>query len=114
MAAGPRPVGRVLEAWQVRHVASLAADRVRTREHELQMGSQIEKALVIVAPLAPKDGGESGDQQLAALGDSPVLVERGWVHLRRSNTEPIVRVYGEGENEAVITSLIEEVKAYFA
>ena len=38
---------------------------------------------------------------------------QGWVHLRRSNTEPIVRVYGEGDNEAAINALVQEVKAYF-
>jgi phosphomannomutase len=24
----------------------------------------------------------------------------GWVHLRKSNTEPIIRVYSEGKSEA--------------
>lgn len=38
---------------------------------------------------------------------------QGWVHLRRSNTEPIVRVYGEGESEAAIAALVSEIKAYF-
>ena len=26
--------------------------------------------------------------------------EEGWVHLRKSNTEPIIRVYSEGKTEA--------------
>ncbi|MEL7247920.1 MAG: phosphoglucosamine mutase [Bacteroidota bacterium] len=38
---------------------------------------------------------------------------QGWVHLRRSNTEPIVRVYGEGDDEAAIDELVQQVKAYF-
>ena len=38
---------------------------------------------------------------------------QAWVHLRRSNTEPIVRVYGEGESEEIIQAMVAEVKAFF-
>jgi phosphomannomutase len=38
--------------------------------------------------------------------------EQGWVHLRASNTEPIIRIYAEAENEAVAAKLMGEVK-YF-
>ena len=38
---------------------------------------------------------------------------QGWVHLRRSNTEPIVRVYGEGDSETAINDLVKEIKGYF-
>ena len=34
----------------------------------------------------------------------------GWVHLRASNTEPIVRIMAEAEDEATATSLIERVR----
>ena len=40
--------------------------------------------------------------------------ERMWVHLRRSNTEPIIRVYSEAEDEAgaerIATDVISMVK----
>ena len=36
--------------------------------------------------------------------------EKGWVHLRPSNTEPIIRIYAEAENEAEAQKLIEQVK----
>lgn len=35
--------------------------------------------------------------------------ERGWVHLRKSNTEPIIRVYSEAKDEASANALAEEV-----
>jgi phosphomannomutase len=38
--------------------------------------------------------------------------EQGWVHLRASNTEPIIRIYAEAESEAVAAKLMDEVK-YF-
>ncbi len=37
--------------------------------------------------------------------------ERKWVHLRRSNTEPIIRIYSEAPTEAVAQALGEEVIA---
>jgi phosphomannomutase len=38
---------------------------------------------------------------------------QGWVHLRRSNTEPIVRIYAEAESEAAVAELVAMVKADF-
>lgn len=37
--------------------------------------------------------------------------ERGWVHLRKSNTEPIIRIYSEARDEAAANRLAEEVIA---
>lgn len=37
--------------------------------------------------------------------------ERGWVHLRKSNTEPIIRIYSESKDEAAANALAEEVIA---
>lgn len=37
--------------------------------------------------------------------------KEGWVHLRGSNTEPIVRVIGEAEDEETARRLLSEVKA---
>jgi len=36
--------------------------------------------------------------------------EQGWVHLRPSNTEPIIRIYAEAENETEVKKLINGVK----
>ena len=37
--------------------------------------------------------------------------EDGWVHLRKSNTEPIIRIYGEAHTETRANELAEQVKA---
>jgi len=36
--------------------------------------------------------------------------EQGWVHLRPSNTEPIIRIYAEAENEEKAKKLVNEVE----
>ena len=44
-----------------------------------------------------------------------IYIEKEWVHLRKSNTEPIIRIYAESASEVKATSLalriIEEIKA---
>ena len=36
--------------------------------------------------------------------------EQGWVHLRKSNTEPIIRIYSESVSEAAAEKLVEQLK----
>ncbi|MDB5062990.1 MAG: algC 2 [Mucilaginibacter sp.] len=36
--------------------------------------------------------------------------EKGWVHLRKSNTEPIIRIYAEADSEDAVNQLVEKVK----
>jgi phosphomannomutase len=38
-----------------------------------------------------------------------ILLENGWIHLRKSNTEPIIRLYVEQPNEQMATDLTNEV-----
>ena len=38
-----------------------------------------------------------------------ILFERGWVHLRRSNTEPIIRIYAESTSAEASEQLAQEV-----
>ena len=33
----------------------------------------------------------------------------GWIHLRKSNTEPIIRIYSEGENEQKVAELVHKI-----
>jgi len=39
-----------------------------------------------------------------------VLLDNGWIHMRKSNTEPIIRVYVEQPDEALAVGLVSEVK----
>jgi len=36
--------------------------------------------------------------------------ENSWVHIRKSNTEPIIRIYAEGETKKSTSALVEGVK----
>jgi phosphomannomutase len=35
--------------------------------------------------------------------------DKEWVHLRRSNTEPIIRIYAESQSETTANSLAEKL-----
>jgi phosphomannomutase len=35
--------------------------------------------------------------------------DKEWVHLRRSNTEPIIRIYAESESETTAENLAEKI-----
>ena len=35
--------------------------------------------------------------------------DKQWVHLRRSNTEPIIRIYSEGSTETVAENLANKI-----
>ena len=37
--------------------------------------------------------------------------DKEWVHLRRSNTEPIIRIYSEGNSETVADNLANKIIA---
>jgi len=38
--------------------------------------------------------------------------EKGWVHLRKSNTEPIIRVYAEGPDRATAQQFVDDIKSH--
>ena len=40
------------------------------------------------------------NEQVTTIDGVKIDFEEGWVHLRKSNTEPIIRVYSEGKSEA--------------
>ncbi|MEQ9310102.1 MAG: phosphoglucosamine mutase [Balneolaceae bacterium] len=37
--------------------------------------------------------------------------EEGWIHLRKSNTEPIIRIYSEGKSEEAAVAFAQKVKS---
>ena len=37
-------------------------------------------------------------------------LKNGWVHLRKSNTEPIIRIYSEANSTGEAEGLVEKVK----
>jgi phosphomannomutase len=52
-------------------------------------------------------------EKLNDIDGLKVDFENGWVHLRKSNTEPIIRVYAEAASEEIAHKNIELVKSSF-
>jgi phosphomannomutase len=54
------------------------------------------------------------DEQITTIDGLKIDFEDGWVHLRRSNTEPIIRIYAESDTEekadAFAQKMIQEIK----
>ena len=40
------------------------------------------------------------NEKVTTIDGVKIDFEEGWVHLRKSNTEPIIRVYSEGKTES--------------
>ena len=54
------------------------------------------------------------DYEVSTIDDVKINIEKEWVHLRKSNTEPIIRVYSESKDLAsankLANKIIEEIK----
>ncbi len=74
--------------------------KTKVAEHELPAGKALEEVLKKLGPgsLDSRDG-------LKWVG------EGAWVHVRPSNTEPVVRIIAEAQDEAAAVDLIEKVKS---
>ena len=44
---------------------------------------------------------------------TPIFFDDAWVHLRASNTEPIIRIYAEANSVEKATALAEKIKGDF-
>jgi phosphomannomutase len=49
------------------------------------------------------------DQPNSTIDGLKIEFANEWVHLRRSNTEPIIRIYSEAENETVAENLANKI-----
>lgn len=49
------------------------------------------------------------DEQITTIDGLKIDFEDGWVHLRKSNTEPIIRVYAEGSNQNKALALVDDI-----
>lgn len=58
---------------------------------------------VLLAEIAERYAGE----RVSTEDGVKIDFEEGWVHLRKSNTEPIIRIYAEGRDEAAARRLAE-------
>jgi phosphomannomutase len=51
------------------------------------------------------------NQPYSTIDGLKIEFDKQWVHLRRSNTEPIIRIYSEGDSETVANSLANKIIA---
>ena len=49
--------------------------------------------------------------QIDTVDGIKIDLKEGWIHLRKSNTEPIIRIYTEGKTEQTAKQLAEDIKA---
>jgi phosphomannomutase len=49
------------------------------------------------------------NQPHSTIDGLKIEFEKEWVHLRRSNTEPIIRIYSEAENETIAENLANKI-----
>ncbi|HRH35923.1 MAG TPA: phosphoglucosamine mutase, partial [Catalimonadaceae bacterium] len=48
-------------------------------------------------------------EQINTIDGVKIDFEDQWVHLRRSNTEPIIRIYAEADSETKVESLTKKI-----
>ena len=49
------------------------------------------------------------DQEIDTTDGVKIYIEKEWVHLRKSNTEPIIRIYSESKNKEAANALAERI-----
>jgi phosphomannomutase len=49
------------------------------------------------------------NEEVNTIDGVKIILEKGWVHLRKSNTEPIIRIYAESSTKAASEQLAQEV-----
>ena len=53
-------------------------------------------------------------ERLNTIDGLKIDLEEGWIHLRKSNTEPIIRIYTEGSSTVIAENLANKIKADMA
>ena len=51
------------------------------------------------------------NQPINTVDGVKIEFDTEWVHLRKSNTEPIIRIYAEGNTQSVADSLVKKIKS---
>ncbi len=75
---------------------------------DLSAGTDVDAILASIAKLYAKHEVDTTD-------GVKIYIDKEWVHLRKSNTEPIIRIYAEASTEANAAALalhiMEEIRA---
>ena len=49
------------------------------------------------------------NEQVNTIDGVKIDFEKGWIHLRKSNTEPIIRIYAEASSEVEANTLAQQI-----
>jgi len=60
--------------------------------------------------LLEKVATQYANQDINTIDGVKIDLEEGWIHLRKSNTEPIIRIYTEGSSETGAQNLSDKIK----
>ncbi len=75
---------------------------VKQKIQLVDLGVDADELLILVAE-------KFKSEEVNTLDGVKIDFEEGWVHFRKSNTEPIVRVYSEGKTQKIAKELAERV-----
>ena len=50
------------------------------------------------------------NEELDTIDGLKILFESDWIHLRKSNTEPIIRIYSESTSEVTANNLAKKIQ----
>ena len=62
--------------------------------------------------LLDKVEGHYSGERTSRIDGLKIDLKNGWVHLRKSNTEPIIRIYAEAVTKAEVESMIDELMGH--
>ena len=76
---------------------------------DLTPDMDVENVLITVKNKYKNKGEKDGVEKITDIDGVKIDFADGWVHLRKSNTEPIIRVYSEAKSETRAQDLAQEV-----
>ncbi|MFN3596694.1 MAG: phosphoglucosamine mutase [Rubricoccaceae bacterium] len=99
LAETGRSLAELRADWPVYHLA----------KHRIDLAENMEAGALLAALASRYDGAEGA--RVSTADGVKVDLPEGWVHVRASNTEPILRVYAEAASPEAATALAERFKA---
>ncbi len=83
-------------------------------KNKIELTPQIDVDAILVA-MTEKYENDSSTGSLSTIDGVKIDFAKEWVHLRKSNTEPIIRIYTEAPSQqqadALALRIIDEIKA---
>ena len=79
------------------------------RSEQIVLTGKVEKGQFIATDMLMKCPSKYKDEEITDIDGVKIDFPESWVHLRKSNTEPIIRIYSESENLATAEHLTKKI-----